>query len=89
MDARPWDFQAEECALRACVDRFNNRRYTNSGGVEPEFQPVDNNILSILGQNVQLCPEFKDNYEQWLEMEVFSRQIDWDQVIMWMDGKVS
>ncbi|KAF4523407.1 hypothetical protein B566_EDAN007878 [Ephemera danica] len=30
MDARPWDFQAEECALRACVDRFNNRRYNSS-----------------------------------------------------------
>uniref|UniRef100_A0A6P7FVY9 Striatin-interacting protein 1 n=1 Tax=Diabrotica virgifera virgifera TaxID=50390 RepID=A0A6P7FVY9_DIAVI len=28
LDARPWDFQAEECALRASVDRFNNRRYT-------------------------------------------------------------
>ncbi|KAG8236348.1 hypothetical protein J437_LFUL016770 [Ladona fulva] len=30
LDARPWDFQAEECALRACVDRFNNRRYVDS-----------------------------------------------------------
>ena len=28
MDSRPWDFQAEECALRAAVDRFNYRRYT-------------------------------------------------------------
>lgn len=27
MDARPWDFQAEECTLRTCVDRFINRRY--------------------------------------------------------------
>lgn len=27
LDARPWDFQAEECTLRTCVDRFNNRRY--------------------------------------------------------------
>lgn len=27
LDARPWDFQAEECALRSSVDRFNNRRY--------------------------------------------------------------
>jgi hypothetical protein len=33
MDARPWDFQAEECALRACVDRFNNRRYNTSAMV--------------------------------------------------------
>lgn len=34
LDARPWDFQAEECALRASVDRFNNRRYTNSPKVK-------------------------------------------------------
>ena len=26
VDSRPWDFQAEECALRAAVDRFNYRR---------------------------------------------------------------
>lgn len=30
LDARPWDFQAEECTLRSCVDRFNNRRYLSS-----------------------------------------------------------
>lgn len=82
MDARPWDFQAEECALRACVDRFNNRRYTSSGGLEPDFRPVDNNILSLLGQNIELSPEFKNNYERWLHLEVFSRQIDWDQVML-------
>lgn len=27
LDARPWDFQMEECKLRTCVDRFNTRRY--------------------------------------------------------------
>ena len=70
MDARPWDFQAEECALRACVDRFNNRRYVSGGATEPDFRPVDNNILSLLGQPVSLSPEFKQNYERWLHMEV-------------------
>lgn len=30
LDARPWDFQAEECALRASVDRFNTRRYSST-----------------------------------------------------------
>ena len=80
MDARPWDFQAEECALRACVDRFNNRRY-GSNGVDPEFQPVDNCLQSVLGQKIELSEEFKENYERWLEMEVFSNQIDWDQVL--------
>jgi len=33
LDARPWDFQAEECALRAAVDRFNNRRYGETSKV--------------------------------------------------------
>ncbi|XP_065357206.1 striatin-interacting protein 1 homolog [Calliphora vicina] len=27
LDSCPWDFQAEECTLLACVDRFNLRRY--------------------------------------------------------------
>lgn len=80
MDARPWDFQAEECALRVCVDRFNNRRY-GSISVIPDFEPVDNCIQSILGRRVELNEEFKSNYEQWLEVEVFSNQIDWDQII--------
>ncbi|XP_064605544.1 striatin-interacting protein 1 homolog isoform X2 [Liolophura sinensis] len=81
MDARPWDFQAEECALRACVDRFNNRRYGNNG-MDPEFNPVDNCILSVLGENIELSDEFKRNYEIWLDMEVFSNQIDWDQILL-------
>ncbi|XP_025108660.1 striatin-interacting protein 1 homolog isoform X1 [Pomacea canaliculata] len=77
MDARPWDFQAEECALRACVDRFNNRRY-GSNGADPDFRPVDNCILSVLGQYTELSEEFKQNYERWLDQEVFGRQVDWD-----------
>ncbi|KAL3853320.1 hypothetical protein ACJMK2_016869 [Sinanodonta woodiana] len=80
MDARPWDFQAEECSLRACVDRFNNRRY-GSNGSDPEFKPVDNCILSVLGQKVELTEEFKENYELWLNMEVYSNQVDWDQLL--------
>ncbi len=80
MDARPWDFQAEECALRACVDRFNNRRY-GTDGLDSDFEPVDNCILSVLGQDLELSEDFKNNYETWLDMEVFSNQIDWDQVL--------
>ncbi|KAI0208952.1 Striatin-interacting protein 1 [Lamellibrachia satsuma] len=80
MDARPWDFQAEECALRASADRFNNRRY-GTDPIDPEFQPVDNCPQSVLGQEIELSDEFKENYERWLDMEVFSTQIDWDQVI--------
>ena len=57
VDSRPWDFQAEECALRSAVDRFNNRRYDRGIGgqdrkdvLEGEFEPVDNCINSVLGQ---------------------------------------
>lgn len=81
MDARPWDFQAEECALRACVDRFNSRRYSLESK-ETDFEPVDNCFLSVLGQNMELSEEFMHNYEKWLEMEVFANQVDWDQVIV-------
>lgn len=86
LDARPWDFQADECALRACVDRFNNRRYgiengdRIDGGEEDEYLPVDNDILSVLGEKVELSNEFKNNYERWLDREVFSVSIDWDQL---------
>lgn len=80
LDAKPWDFQAEECALRACVDRFNNRRY-GANGTDPDFKPVDNCILSVLGQKVELSDEFKRNYEHWLDQEVFSNQVDWDEIL--------
>lgn len=84
VDARPWDFQAEECALRAAVDRFNNRHYApeslDLSHEEDDFKPVDNDTLSVLGQKVELGEEFKNNYERWLEREVFSVDIDWDQL---------
>ena len=37
IDARPWDFQAEECSLRANVDRFNQRRYGSNNEVCMHF----------------------------------------------------
>ncbi|XP_044741367.1 striatin-interacting protein 1 homolog isoform X2 [Chrysoperla carnea] len=80
LDARPWDFQAEECALRACVDRFNNRRYFNNK--DSEYEPVDNNLASILGRVIELSDDFQKNYELWLQHEVHKSQIDWDQLII-------
>ena len=57
VDSRPWDFQAEECALRSAVDRFNNRRYHCHRSQDKqqtqelaEFEPVDSCINSVLGQ---------------------------------------
>ncbi|GLH03611.1 Striatin-interacting protein 1 [Gryllus bimaculatus] len=73
LDARPWDFQAEECALRACVDRFNNRRYSKEGNKDPEFEPMDTCITSVLGQPFELTDYFKQHYEVWLQQEVFER----------------
>ena len=89
LDARPWDFQAEECALRACVDRFNNRRYgieNGENGDDDEYRPVDNDVLSVLGENIELSSEFKQNYERWLDREVFSVSIDWDQLCTCQSG---
>ncbi|XP_016839671.1 striatin-interacting protein 1 isoform X5 [Nasonia vitripennis] len=80
LEARPWDFQAEECTLRACVDRFNNRRYSNAVRDE-ELEPVDTSITSVLGTNVELTDEFKQHYELWLQQEVFQTTINWDELL--------
>lgn len=45
------------------------------------FQPVDNNLLSVLSRQVELTSEFKRNYELWLEREVFSYKINWDELL--------
>ncbi|CAG4915489.1 unnamed protein product [Colias eurytheme] len=78
VDARPWDFQDEECALRACVDRFNRRRYGTMADQESELTPVDKDINSVLDTNFDLDEEFKENYELWLEREVYNNEINWD-----------
>lgn len=96
LDARPWDFQAEECALRNCVDRFNNRRYLHMNPPDVlayEFdEPAENDVVNGgnnggNGGNAQksdedeLSEEFKQNYELWLQQEVYSNNIDWDSLI--------
>uniref|UniRef100_A0A8C3VE50 Striatin interacting protein 1 n=1 Tax=Catharus ustulatus TaxID=91951 RepID=A0A8C3VE50_CATUS len=80
LDARPWDFQAEECALRASIERFNARRYDRAHG-NPDFLPVDNCLQSVLGQRVELPEDFQVNYDLWLEREVFSRPISWEELL--------
>ncbi|KAF3856361.1 hypothetical protein F7725_017084 [Dissostichus mawsoni] len=80
LDARPWDFQAEECALRANIERFNSRRYDNSQS-NPDFLPVDNCLQSVLGQRVDLPEDFQMNYDLWLEREVFSKPISWEELL--------
>lgn len=80
VEARPWDFQGEECQLRTCVDQFNNRRYSNAPK-EKDMEPVDTSVTSVLGVNVELSDEFKQHYELWLQQEVFQRSINWDELL--------
>lgn len=80
IDARPWDFQAEECALRSAVDKFNNRRYFSQND-DPEFSPVDVNITSVLASDVDLTEEFKKHYHIWVQQEVFDKTINWDELL--------
>ncbi|XP_063811097.1 striatin-interacting protein 1 isoform X2 [Pseudophryne corroboree] len=80
LDARPWDFQAEECALRANIERFNSRRYDRTHR-NHDFLPVDNCLQSVLGQHVELPEDFQMNYDLWLEREVFSKPISWEELL--------
>lgn len=79
LDARPWDFQAEECALRSSVDRFNTRRYGSNP--DPDYEPVDNCPQSVLGQTIELTEEFKKHYHLWLQQEVFQTTIRWEELL--------
>ncbi|KAI5607637.1 striatin-interacting protein 1-like isoform X1, partial [Silurus asotus] len=80
LDARPWDFQAEECSLRASIERFNARRYDVTQR-HSDLVPVDNCLQSVLGQNVPLPDDFHTTYDLWLEREVFSKPICWEELL--------
>lgn len=96
LDARPWDFQAEECALRRSVDRFNIRRYMSGVGVgaqqqqsqqpqqqqqQMDYEPLDTCLTSVLGVEHDLSDTFKRHYSLWLEQEVYNVTIEWDQLL--------
>lgn len=74
VEAKPWDFQSEECTLRNQVDRFNKRRYIDP----PIDTPTVPCLASVLSIPVHLEDDFKNNYEQWLEQEVYNSNINWD-----------
>ena len=76
LDAKPWDFQTEELALKTCVEHFNSLYYDESDAYHHhhdnpfgsgELSPIDCNYLSVLGEPVELSQSWKENYEQWLE----------------------
>uniref|UniRef100_H2YJ96 Far11/STRP C-terminal domain-containing protein n=1 Tax=Ciona savignyi TaxID=51511 RepID=H2YJ96_CIOSA len=92
VDAQPWDFQQEECALRAHVERFNARRYgkigsggSGGGSLNPstndDYTPVENNLQNLLKEEVELPIEFRKSYDTWLEREVYFSNTDWDQLL--------
>ena len=45
---------------------------------ESDFDPVDNCLASVLGQEVELTDEFKANYQTWLQREVYNTEIQWE-----------
>ena len=90
LDARPWDFQTEEYALRACVDRFNARYYNTDLSIvsqndddliKVDMTPVDVNPLSVLGEDVELSDEWKEHYEEWVDKEVIFDPPNWDHIL--------
>lgn len=82
-EAQAWDFQSDECALRAKIDRFNQRRYkfNEDTSIVNDYLPLDNSVFSCLKKDVKLADDFASNYEEWLNEEVFSNEINWDALI--------
>ncbi|CAI5442469.1 unnamed protein product [Caenorhabditis angaria] len=47
-----------------------------------DFEPVDNCAHSVLGLDITLGKKFKQNYEKWMEQEVFRAKINWDKLLI-------
>lgn len=48
---------------------------------DPEYQPFDNYVVSVLGVRYELTDQFKFNCERWVDREVLKAKIDWDQLL--------
>lgn len=46
---------------------------------------LDEILLSTTDSEIHLTDQFKDNYEGWLQRNVFGNKIDWDQVLIKLD----
>ncbi|KAL5245111.1 hypothetical protein ACI65C_012521 [Semiaphis heraclei] len=79
LEARPTDFQIEERFLRSAVEKFHARRYSQQ--YDDELTPSDFSITTALRKPVKLTEEFKQNYEIWLDQEVFQNNIDWNALL--------
>ena len=51
------------------------------GASSSAFEALDLNYLELLGQEVPLNEIWKEKYEEWIEVEVFSQTRDWDEMI--------
>lgn len=86
LDARPWDFQQQEFALKASIEHFNTTYYSPETQVPTDpfggkLVPIAKNYLSVLGEHVALSKTWKEKYEEWLEVEVFQMPRDWDKLL--------
>jgi len=67
VDSRPWDFQAEECALRCAVDRFNHRRYESNKSLNSsqssQFLLGGSSSMNAMDQSQQSTKDFMDDFE--------------------------
>jgi len=83
LETQAWDFQSDECTLRSKIDRFNQQRYRPHEDQDYlDHLPQNQSIFSALNKTDMKIPDdFADNYEEWLNEEVFSNQIDWDALL--------
>ncbi|KAI6174647.1 DUF3402 domain-containing protein [Aphelenchoides bicaudatus] len=47
-----------------------------------DYMPYDTDLCTVLGEQIELTPHFKRNYEKWLDESVFNNPIDWDNLLM-------
>ena len=86
LDARPWDFQQQEFALKASIEHFNTTYYSpeQQSQLDPfggRLSPMSQNYLSVLGECVPLSQTWKEKWEEWVEIEVFQMPRDWDKLL--------
>lgn len=81
-ETQGWDFQSDECAIRTKIDKYIQRKYKCvEEPLYPEYAPMDNSLYTCLRKEIDIPDDFENNYEQWLDEEVFSNQINWDLII--------
>lgn len=78
---RPFDRISQMCVQLLTHNVDILLMHTTFDRQDPEYEPVDNWLTSVLSHPVELTDEFKRHYEIWLQQEVFQASIDWDQLV--------